>query len=321
MDTKISVIIPVYNGEAFIERAINSILEQTLKPSEIIIVNDGSTDGTAEKLLSFGNKITVIAIPNGGVSNARNVGIKACSGDLIAFLDADDVWYKEKLKTEVNVFEKFPEVGFTCCDYFKINTSTNAKVSYFLKYKTNHNYNFDKPLIKSAFELLIHENFVGTCSNVVFKRALLNQVGFFDTDLKQAEDYAMWIQFSLVTNFVLIDDQLLEKFTHETNLTNNKLETFIYHELVLTKLKANSLAKDQLNKISEGYCQSLAKVRYQIGNLLYESKQKKQAFKYYFMALNSDWSYENFKRFIYFFGRKLIRTISFGIIKNRESRI
>lgn len=317
MNRKVSVIIPVYNGEAFIERAINSVLDQTLTPLEVIVVNDGSKDATAEKLMNFGNKITVITIPNGGVSNARNVGIKASTGDLIAFLDADDVWYQEKLKVELAVFEKFPEVGFTCCDYLKFNAAIHLKVNYFSRFKKDSNFNFDEPLIKSAFELLIKENFVGTCSNVMFKRELIDKVGFFDVNLRQAEDYDMWIRFSLITNFVLISNQLLEKITHETNLTNNNLETLLYHEMVLMKIKTNNLACKVLDNILDDYSQALAEVRYQIGNLLYESNKKKRAFKYYLMGLSASWSVENLKKFTYFFGRKFIRTISFGIIRNK----
>lgn len=112
MSNRISVVIPVYNGEAFIGRAIQSALDQSEKPFEIVVVNDGSKDNTAEKLAAFGSAITVISIPNGGVSNARNLGIKACHGELIAFLDADDVWYSDKLKLQLDIFDRYSEIGF-----------------------------------------------------------------------------------------------------------------------------------------------------------------------------------------------------------------
>jgi len=132
MNNKISVVIPVYNGEAFISDAIQSVLKQTVRPYEVIVVNDGSVDGTAEKLALFGTRITVISIPNGGVSNARNVGIQASSGELIAFLDADDIWYEDKLERQLEVFERYPDLGFCCCDYVFLIKHSGLKINHLL---------------------------------------------------------------------------------------------------------------------------------------------------------------------------------------------
>ncbi|CAG0941402.1 partial heptose III glucuronosyltransferase, partial [Anaerolineae bacterium] len=112
MQRKLSVVIPVYNGEKFIGRALESVFSQTVPPDEIIVVNDGSRDGTAQKLAEFGDRIQVISIPNGGVANARNVGLKACTGDLIALLDADDIWYPDKLEKQLAVMQRYPAIGF-----------------------------------------------------------------------------------------------------------------------------------------------------------------------------------------------------------------
>src|SRR4051812_47467284 len=101
MGNTVSVIIPVYNGAAFITRAIDSALQQSHRPSEIIVVNDGSTDATLDVLAPYGGRIVLISIANGGVSNARNVGIAASTGELLAFLDADDSWHPNKLQMQV----------------------------------------------------------------------------------------------------------------------------------------------------------------------------------------------------------------------------
>ncbi len=116
MDQKVSVIITVYNGEQFIARAIDSVLAQTAKPYELIVINDGSKDGTLEVLKRYEGKIRYITIPNGGVSNARNTGIKMATGDFVAFLDADDVWHLDKLEKQLGAFARYPETGLCCCD-------------------------------------------------------------------------------------------------------------------------------------------------------------------------------------------------------------
>ena len=319
MHTKVSVIIPVYNGEQFVSRAIQSALNQIIKPFEVIVINDGSKDGTADKLAEFGNNINVITIPNGGVANARNIGITASTGEAIAFLDADDVWYEDKLKAQLDVFVRYPEVGFCCCDFTFIANGSDSVRKHFSRIKNTDDIIFDKPLKASALEILITENFVGTCSNVMVRRKVLDQVGLFNINYKQSEDYDLWLRLALVTQFVLMSAVLLEKKTHDTNLTNNFLETSLCHEKVLINLKANDFTADHINRLEMQYWSALAKVRYEIGNLFYEANQKIQAFQYFFLGLRSNWTLKNFQMFSYYFSRKLIRTVSFGLIKSRQA--
>src|SRR4029450_5225599 len=94
---KVSVIIPTYNGAGFIGETIDSVLEQTYQDFELIVVDDGSTDETHKVLNSYGDKLKICSQANRGVTAARNAGIQAASGELIAFLDHDDLWEKEKL--------------------------------------------------------------------------------------------------------------------------------------------------------------------------------------------------------------------------------
>ncbi|MES1980898.1 MAG: glycosyltransferase [Pseudomonadota bacterium] len=317
--SKISVIIPVYNGEAFIARAIKSALKQTVKPYEVIVIDDGSTDGTAEELGAFKDRVTVISIPNGGVANARNTGILASSGEFVAFLDADDVWYENKLRLQLDAFERFPEVGFCCCDYVYLNKNRNSKFNHFSRFKEDEDIVFDEPLRTPALEALIKQNFVGTCSNVMVRRRVLDQVGLFNINYKQAEDYDLWLRCALVTKFLLQSSALLEKSTHDNNLTNNFLETLLYHEKVLINIRHDATAAEQISQIDAKYQSALAKVRYEIGNLCYEANDRLTAFRYFFVGLGSCLSVDNFRLFGYFFGRKLLRTISFGLLKRKRA--
>src|SRR6056297_1237246 len=107
---KISVVIPTYNRAKFITTAINSVLDQTYRDFEIIVVDDGSTDQTQEKLESYGGRITNHSYtPNRGVSYARNRGIELARGEYIAFLDSDDYWKPEKLQKQFEFFQLHPD--------------------------------------------------------------------------------------------------------------------------------------------------------------------------------------------------------------------
>jgi len=106
----ISVIIPVYNAEQYLAEAIESILDQSFKPSEIIVINDGSDDKSGTCAEKYWPQVTMIYQKHQGISAARNRGIKKASGDYLAFLDADDIWVREKLQWQVDVFQQNPAV-------------------------------------------------------------------------------------------------------------------------------------------------------------------------------------------------------------------
>lgn len=287
MKNEVSVVIPVYNGENYIVRAVNSVLSQTLKPSEIIVVDDGSNDKTNSLLKQFGESVKVISIPNSGVANARNVGIQAASKEYIAFLDADDFWDRDKLKIQLDFLERFPNVGFSCCNYYVTLQPHSVKSTLFNRFFKNKKFNFDEPLKTDPFTLLLETNFVGTCSNVIFKRDLIDYVGWFDVELKQAEDFDFWLKLSFVTDFILISKPLVEKFTHESNLTNNFLETLQFREKVLVNLKKNQFANKKLIQHIKKYQIELARCRYRIAVLFYKKNLKWQSIKYFLSSLST----------------------------------
>ncbi len=111
----VSVIIPTYNRARTIERAVNSVLAQTWKEVEVIVVDDGSTDQTSEVLKVYGDKIRVIHQQNGGASAARNTGIKAATGEIISFLDSDDEWLPSKTERQVKLLQRTESSGVVCC--------------------------------------------------------------------------------------------------------------------------------------------------------------------------------------------------------------
>ena len=115
----ISVVIPAYNAEKTIAATLQSVLNQTYPPSEVIVVNDGSKDGTKERVLEFGDRVRLINQENSGVSAARNFGVENSNSDWIAFLDSDDLWLPEKLECQVSLLEKHEGVQWCATRYFE----------------------------------------------------------------------------------------------------------------------------------------------------------------------------------------------------------
>jgi glycosyltransferase involved in cell wall biosynthesis len=111
MSPTVSCVIPAYNAERFIDRAIKSVLEQSRPPDEIIVVDDGSTDGTAAALESYGSRLRVVRQENEGPAAARNRGIELAAGELICFQDADDEWHREKLAKQLVLLNARSELG------------------------------------------------------------------------------------------------------------------------------------------------------------------------------------------------------------------
>ena len=117
MSVRVSTIIPAYNAERTIAQAIDSALSQDFKGQEVVVVNDGSTDSTATILKKYGNQIQVVTQRNGGLSAARNAGVRHSTGEYLAFLDADDIWLPEKLKKMVPALERNPLASLAFSEY------------------------------------------------------------------------------------------------------------------------------------------------------------------------------------------------------------
>lgn len=179
----VSVIIPCYNAEKTIQKTIESIYNQTFKPKEIILVNDGSTDKTLQivkNLLCLNSAIDLVIIEqeNKGVAQARNNGVNRATGEWIAFCDSDDIWYDNKLE----ILSK----------YIKNNVDANF---FFHEYKINGKQKMIdiSKIDKMIFLQLFQRCFIQT-STVLLKKNLFNKTGGFNTELQVAEDYDLWLR-------------------------------------------------------------------------------------------------------------------------------
>jgi len=313
MSNDVSVVIPVYNGQAFIGRAIESILRQTHPANEIIVVNDGSQDRTLEVVEGFGGCVKVITTPNRGVSSARNTGISACTSTFIAFLDADDEWSNNKIERQMQFLAKHPDVGLCCCDY--LVDDGRALRSHF-SFVEQENQCPVADWNKQGLSILAKGNFIGTASAVIVRRSLLETVGGFDSRFKQAEDYDLWMRCALASKIGVVPEVLLRKIGHENNLTNNRIEMFQYHEAVLS-MHICSSAFRACPGIEHDALLGLAQTRYQIANLFFESGHYMESLTYYLKGLKTTRSRKNIALFSYYAARKIVRMTSFGRIRAR----
>ena len=179
---KFSVIIPVFNREKFIARAIESVLDQSYKNFELIAVDDGSTDNTPNIASQY--PVRLIRQKNRGVSAARNVGIKAAKGEIIALLDSDDEWKKEHLTCHKEFFSQNPEYKIHQTDEIWIR---NGK---FLNKKKIHQKKEGFIFFESLHLCLISP------SAVAIKKELFSEVGFFNEDFAVCEDYELWLRIT-----------------------------------------------------------------------------------------------------------------------------
>ena len=180
----VDVVVPTFDGLPHLRTAVESVLGQTYSDLKLLVVDDGSTDGTAEYVASLRDpRVTYLWKRNGGPASARNRGLSASTAPLVAFLDADDVWYSDKLERQVAVLRGRPKVG--------------------LVHGFHHTIDEDGRMIGSredglrgrVFDALLDGNkLTGSCSVVLIRRAALEAVGPFREDLRSSEDWELWLR-------------------------------------------------------------------------------------------------------------------------------
>ena len=305
---KISVIIPVYNGEDYVRTAIDSILCQTYPAHQIIIIADGSMDSSPKILKSYGDKIVTKRISNSGISAARNAGLELVTGDYVAFLDQDDFWFKHKLAKQAEVAMKHPKVGVICCDYITRRVAGAHLYRHFPHLEIFKQISFDR-VIDNAFGLLIKEHFVGTPSTVMIKKAVIDKVGGFDPRYLYTQDYDYFLRCAHEADYVVQSDTLVFKRAHDGNFSNNLVALYT-EQLVLLKMTWQHFGPTIEKKHLKGFLKTtLSDTYYRLGNACYESNKKHRAFAAFFQGMASDTSFKNSLHFGRTAGRKLIRLL------------
>ena len=220
----VSVVIPAYNSRQTILRALDSVSAQRYPALEVIVVDDASSDGTAELVAGLGREhLALIRLErNQGASGARNVGIAAAKGEFVAFLDADDEWLPEKLHSQMAEIRDHPEVCFVACAAFEIDT--NGRVAGLVNGGRAPATRID------AWRSLLAYTSVTTPS-VLARRSLLLQSGGFDPKLRVAEDQDLWIRLARLGEVVYLPEPLV--LVHDTpgSLTKKNAHDELTHLL------------------------------------------------------------------------------------------
>jgi glycosyltransferase involved in cell wall biosynthesis len=211
----VSIVLPAYNAAGFITKTLETVQSQTSQDWELIVVDDGSTDATSAMVTSFirqhGGRGRCITQENRGIAGARNAGIHAATGQYVAFLDHDDVWYPQKLKRVLAVFGRHPDVGVVCHDEYV--AQQGCVVS------TNRSGPYPHDLHKS---LLLNGNCLSPSATVVRRSLLLETGGFNESaELHTVEDYDLWIRLSRVTKCYRLNEVLGEYVHQPTSAIRN----------------------------------------------------------------------------------------------------
>jgi glycosyltransferase involved in cell wall biosynthesis len=199
---KISVVIPAYNAERFLPRCLKSVFAQTLKPEEVIVIDDGSTDNTAAVAAELGAR--VFSQTNRGVSVARKLGIQYASGDWIALLDADDLWAPEKLERQVACIRLDTVLVYCGIRFFDDNGSRGVKPAI-------------DPVL--ARKMLRYCNPI-PCAYLVKREALMRDGGYRE-DIRACEDWEMLVRLQQYGKFEAVDGPLMECYLHPDSLSAN----------------------------------------------------------------------------------------------------
>ena len=196
----ISVVIPSYNRKDFLKRSIDSAINQTKKPLEIIVVDDGSTDGTETMIKSDYDFVKFIKQKNKGVSAARNIGIKVSIGEWICFLDSDDEWKKDKLEKQINAMKSNP--GYKFFHSNEIWIKNGLRINQKKKHKKYGGDIFDKCLDMCRI----------SPSSVMIDKTVFDEVGNFNENLVVCEDYELWLRICDKYRIFFIDEPLIIKY-------------------------------------------------------------------------------------------------------------
>jgi glycosyltransferase involved in cell wall biosynthesis len=260
MKPLVSVIIPTYNGERYLEGALESIFTQTYKNYEVIVVDDGSvTDSVARICDKYKGGIKYIRQQNKGLAAARNTGIKSSCGEYISFLDDDDVWYPEKLEKQVTFYEDLKKKGidagivYTGCHVLLEND--NAKCSVLYRSAGNN------------YRALLFLNFIGPPSSVIVSKSVLEEVGLFDENMKSmgAEDYDLWLRIAREKPVYSINEFLVLYRSRKNSLYKNApLMTaglsYVCVKTISSELESGLLDNKVMQKLKKHYTLIIAEL-------------------------------------------------------------
>ena len=219
----VSVLVPAYNHEQYVEEALQSIINQTYQNIELIVINDGSTDGTGRVIERFIQRnpefrITYLEQKNEGICKTLNKGLKIARGKYVALLASDDKWTPDKTIKQVQFMERNDNIGLVFSDHYfmRFREITEIKAT---DYKPSIRRCFKRGVQNvNIYEKLLTEDIIPALT-VLMRKDCIDRLGGFDADL-EAEDYDMWLRMAKEYPIAFIDEPLAYYRVHETNLSN-----------------------------------------------------------------------------------------------------
>ena len=268
----VSVIIHTYNNEKFIAETVESVLNQTYKDYEIIVVDDGSVDGTRDALIPYMQKIRYHYKENGGIASAKNAGISLSETEFVAFLDHDDLWVPDKLQLQMEHFNENPQIGLV---YAKYTSFRDGKE---LRTKPEKGYS------GWIFKELLAKSFIQT-STVVVKRECLDAAGPYDETFSLGDEYDMFLRIARKFQCGFVDKGLTRYRVHDTNASNNDFlfdneNLGVYKKIYNNFTDLDGVEKKILRKRIARYSMKVAEGLYRQGKQEESKKYQMEANNY-----------------------------------------
>lgn len=234
MNETVSVIIPTFNRSSLLQRALDSVLSQTICPHEIIVVDDGGTDETATLVEQEYPEIIYFHQSNKGVSAARNYGIRKATGIWLAFLDSDDSWLPNKLVHQIDALMKNPDMKI--CHTDEIWIRNGVRVNPMNKHAKSGGWIFQKCLPLCCI----------SPSSVMIHRSVFDRVGLFDETLPVCEDYDMWLRITSEYQVLYLDEKLIVKYGgHKDQLSRQYWGMDRFRIKALEKILSSGVLKEE----------------------------------------------------------------------------
>lgn len=229
----VSVVIPTYNHARYIRYALDSVIRQNYQNLEVLVIDDGSTDNTANLVKPYRPRINYIYVKNSGTPSALNRGLSLTVGKYICWLSADDVFLGDKVAKQVALMEREPGLGF-CYTSFMVIDAGGQK-----QYEVHSPFFLNK---EEAVKKLMEGCYING-SSVMMRRSALAKTGFFDESLPQAHDYDLWLRLLRYSSCGFLDEILLAYRWHGQNMSQNPNEACVQ----IVKNRAKQLFPEWLN--------------------------------------------------------------------------